>query len=36
MMVLSTDTAVPAEVVERVAASPGILDVHRVVLNPQP
>ena len=35
MMVLSTDTAVPAEVVERVAASPGILDVHRVVLNPE-
>jgi D-3-phosphoglycerate dehydrogenase len=34
MMVLSTDTAVPAEVVQRVAASPGIVDVHRVVLNP--
>ena len=34
MMVLSTATAVPTEVVERVAASPGIIDVHRVVLNP--
>jgi len=25
---------VPTEVAERVAASPGIIDVHRVVLNP--
>ena len=30
LMVLSTDAAVPAEVVQRVAASPGIRDVHRV------
>ncbi|HEX5268791.1 MAG TPA: phosphoglycerate dehydrogenase [Acidimicrobiales bacterium] len=33
LMVLSTETAVPAEVVERVAATPGIIDVHRVVLH---
>ena len=31
LMVLSTDAAVPAEVVQRVAAAPGIRDVHRVV-----
>ncbi len=32
LMVLATDTAVPSEVLERLAASPGILDVHAVGL----
>ena len=35
MMVLSTEQAPAPELVERVAASPGIVDVHRVVLAPQ-